>query len=177
MENNHMSIDENIKKQIHEDIVGEIFRQIIIKEGVALDYVLLHEDDFQFEEDGNAISGAVHIFKDDNGLWTVWEVDYEYGAYYNVANFNNQIEAYIEAASRRGLNLELEDFNYDINDTDNMLNIVGSAEDFLLAGIEFYDKFYEGHSEKLKERYLLLASLEKQLLNNKDNKLSRKRMI
>ena len=86
--------------------------------------------------------------------------------------FDNQIDAYIEAARRRGLNLKLEDFNYDINNTDDMLNIIEGAEDFLLAGINFY----QGHSAKLEARYALLHLFEKQLyLKDSSKKLSRKK--
>lgn len=165
-------ISEDRKKQICEDIVQGRFRQIIIKEGIFLDYALLHEDNFKFEENGHGVSGMIYVLKDDNGIWTVWEVDYETGAYYNVSRFDNQIDAYIDAARRRGLNLKLEDFNYDINNTDDMLNIIESAEDFLLAGINFY----QGHSAKLEARYALLHLFEKQLyLKDGSKKLSRKK--
>lgn len=167
---NHVSEDK--KKQISEEIVGEKFRQIIIKKGIALDYALLHEDDFKFEENGRGVSGMIYVLKDDNGIWIVWNTDYENGAYYNIKRFDNQIDAYIDAAKRRGFILKLEDFNYDINNTDDMLNIIEGAEDFLLAGINCY----EGHSAKLEARYALLKSFEKQLyLKDGSKKLSRKK--
>lgn len=167
---NHVSEDK--KKQISEEIVGEKFRQIIIKKGIALDYALLHEDDFKFEENGRGVSGMIYILKDDNGIWNVWEAVYESGVFDNIRSFDNQIDAYIDAAKRRGFILKLEDFNYDINNTDDMLNIIEGAEDFLLAGINCY----EGHSAKLEARYALLKSFEKQLyLKDGSKKLSRKK--
>ena len=165
-------ISEDKEKQISEEIVGEKFRQIIIKKGIALDYALLYEDDFKFEENGHGVSGMIYILKDDNGNWNVGEAVYESGVFDNIRSFDNQIDAYIDAAKRRGLNLKLEDFNYDINNTDDMLNIIEGAEDFLLAGINCY----EGHSAKLEARYALLHLFEKQLyLKNGSKKLSRKK--
>ena len=154
---------------VYEDIIQEKFRQMLIKEGIAGDYILLHEDDFEFREDNCGVFGTIGIFKDSNDIWIIWEVD-EYGAYYNIAIFRNQIDAYVNAAKRRGLNLFAEDFKYDMSDRDDMLSTIENAKDFLLAGFKFYDGLHQGQT-KLQRRYLQLDSFEKQINNTNGKKL------
>ena len=40
---------EEIKGQINEELVQEKFRQILIKNGIADDYVFVQKDDFEFK--------------------------------------------------------------------------------------------------------------------------------
>lgn len=153
---------------IDEEIIQEKFRQMLIKKGIAEDYILLHEDDFEFREDTCGVSGTVGILKDDNDIWIVWEAD-DYGTYYNITMSRSQINAYINAAKRRGLNLTHEDFKYDINDIDDMLDTIESAKEFLSSGIKFYS-----WNHKLQKRYSQLDSFQKQLSNTSDEKVFKK---
>ena len=92
-------------------------------------------------------------------MWNVWEINDD-GERYNISNFANQIEAYIDAAKRRGLNLNTQDFMHNEND---VLNIIESAKNYLKYAINFYEA---NGVTKLIQRYLLLEIFEKKIFNN-----------
>ena len=159
------------KKYIHEEIIQEIFRQLLIKNNIANDYVLIFEDYFKLIKDKyKGVSGTINVFKDQNNMWNVWEIDGD-GENYNISNFDNQIEAYIDAAKRRGLNFNFQDFAYDENDVNNLLNIIESARSFLKVGIDFYGD----NATKLNQRFLLLGNFENKII--KENNLNGKKLV
>lgn len=159
------------KKYIHEEIIQEIFRQLLIKNNIANDYVLIFEDYFKLIKDKyKGVSGTINVFKDQNNMWNVWEIDGD-GEIYNISNFENQIEAYIDASKRRGLNFNFQDFAYDENDVNNLLNIIESARSFLKVGIDFYGD----NATKLNQRFLLLGNFENKII--KENNLNGKKLV
>ena len=66
-------------EQIHEILVQELFRQLIIKNNIANDYHIVFLDNFELKKDEYApFYDKVNIFKDANNIWNVWEdVEYE----------------------------------------------------------------------------------------------------
>ena len=159
------------KKYIHEEIIQEIFRQLLIKNNIANDYVLIFEDYFKLIKDKyKGVSGTINVFKDQNNMWNVWEIDGD-GEIYNISNFENQIEAYIDASKRRGLSFNFQDFAYDENDVNNLLNIIESARSFLKVGIDFYGD----NATKLNQRFLLLGNFENKII--KENNLNGKKLV
>ena len=53
-----------ITNQIEEKITLEKFRQILIKNGIAKDYVITHEYTFEFKPNQiTSIEGKIYIFK------------------------------------------------------------------------------------------------------------------
>ena len=173
---------EKFESQIHEEIVQEKFRQLLIKYNIADNYIIEVDDLFEFEKDNNeGIGGTINIFKDNKGIWNVWEnIDeeifcgYYKTTHYDIKRFNNQIDAYIDGAKRRDINLNLYEFEYDTNDIDGILKTIESAQDYLLAVINFYTPEF---TTKIYKRYLLLNDFKKQIitkLSNKEKTSSRK---
>ena len=162
----------NIK--IHEEIIQEIFRQLLIRNNIASDYFIVHEDDFEFKKDEyGPFGGAVYIFKDNDNIWNVWEdVDFEVfmgyykGRHVDLKQFDSQEEAYIDAAKRRGLIISKQDLTYDVNDSKIMLNTIESAKNFLKIVIDFP---FPRNVDKLIQRYSLLEFLEKIILKQNNN--------
>lgn len=178
--NYHFSKNENqaSEDQIHEEITYEIFRQLLIKNNIEKDYMILFEDDYKFKADEySPFGGIVNIFKDDNNIWNVWEdeiyeifMGYFRGLHTDIRQFSSQVEAYIDAAKRRNLNISKEDLAYDVKDIQYMLSIIQSAKIFLLFGSGIYN------SNKLAQRYQMLLTFENELLekNNHVEKVKRK---
>ena len=164
--------EDELKIIFHEEIIQEIFRQLLIKNGIASDYVLLFEDNFKLIDECKGVSGTVNVFKNQNSEWNVWEV-YDDGENYNIANFDNQIDAYIDAAKRRGLDISIQDFTYDENDIQSILNIIQIAKKYLKFGIDFYQA---ENVTKLIQRYSVLEKYEKEFINN-NNKLTGKKIV
>ena len=163
MKNNDHFLKTNSKigkdEQLHEIILQEIFRKLLIENNIADDYVLVFEDCFEFKkEDYKGVAGTVNIFKNKNNIWIVWEIDAN-GENYNISGFNNQIGAYIDAAKRRELNLNVQDFIYNENDTQD---IIKSAKDYLEHAINFYE---QNNVTKLIQKYLLLEASENKTIN------------
>ncbi len=171
--------NDELVKQIDEEITQEVFRQLLIKNKIAKAYRMIFDDKYEFNEDTYGPCGnTINIFKDNNNTWLVWEdVDYEVfmgyfgGKHIEVRQFDSQEKAYIDAAKRSRLHISHEDLMYDINNTDSMLDIVRSAKLFLKIAIDIYN------SSKSAQKYLLLETFEKELLkkNSVHEKLVRKK--
>ena len=170
-----------ISNEIHEEIINEIFRQILIKNDIADAYVTLFNDDYEYKEDElGPFGGMIYIFKDNDNIWNVWEDEpyeifqgYIRGMHTNFKQFSNQEEAYIDAAKRMNINIPTDDLTYDVNDIKSLLEIIESATEYLKFGVDFF--CLENKPSKLWYRYLLLKEFEKELIEKRDN--SQKKMV
>lgn len=150
---------------INEELIQEKFRQILIRNKIAHDYVLVHEDDFVFKPNEiTSVEGTINIFKDSYNNWLVWNV-IERGENVNIRYFKNQIHAYIEAAERRNVTISLGDLLIDYNNTSDILETIQSAKSFLQVAINVYEV---DNLSKLNERLLLLESFEKEFIKKQD---------
>ena len=184
MKNNNQviktSYDNAEVDQINELLIQELFRQLLIINKIAEDYVLTFEDGFEFKEDGNTgVAGTISVYKDEDGVWYVWEdinkemiFGYFQIEHHNIKHFDNQIDAYINAAKRRKVSLSIQDFMYDEKDNQNILDIIESAKSFISAAIDFYGN---ENSNKLIQNHILLEKIEKQI--NEKKSLDIKKLI
>lgn len=162
------------QRKIHEEITQEIFRQLLINNGIADNFVLDYYDGFEFNGlDTKVIGNLVYIYKD-NDTWYVFDgidkevfIGYSTGKSENIKEFTNQKEAYIEAAKRRGVNVSKEDLTYAENDIKSILKIIKTAKKYLKRIVDFF----ESHGvDQITERYQLLEEYEKELITNKTNR-------
>ncbi len=150
-----MNLNEEEMKILQEELYQEKFRQIIVENGIADDYVFLFEDCFTWNS--VCICGTINIFKYGINEWKVFEIDSCDSKRFESAVFKSQLEAYKNAASRRGLDLNIQDIVF--KDTD-VIMLINSAKEYLMDAINFYG---EDNTQELKERYSFLDKVGKSL--------------
>ena len=149
----------------HEVLTQEVFRELLVKNRFANDYVITFPDEFYFKEDDQGVSGTVNIFKGEDS-WLVWEYDFD-GECFAIARLDSQEEAYIEAGKRRGFEIKPEDLSYAKKNNEELLDLIHNGQKWLLSAIEFYERTYNAKADKLIEQYALLNSLGKTLSREK----------
>ena len=150
-----------IDKEVHEELLQEKFRKILIENKIANTVIFKADGSFMFDA-SNCIC-ATYIYKD-NDDWVVCDVN-ERGVRCNIEKYANQVEAYTNLAQRKGIKLDVSDISYDINNISDMLVTLMQAKVALLHTIMFYGKEC---TTKLQNRYLLLDEFEKNIIEKNE---------
>ena len=139
-----MRYDYHVKKtesneltHLRELLRTEKFRQALIREDIADDYVLGYNG-------YSAVSGTVGCRKDQQNHWEVYEVSDD-GEQYNIRSFRNQMAAFRDAAKRRGVSLPQSDLL--IDDTLDYIKLASNEKKTLDSAIKFFGNladFYGG---------------------------------